>query len=137
MNWSEEKRIRLVYMSHIIKVIDIISPNRFSNISSYIKKEIIKHISYVPRIHMDNIFLNSLLYNILYLTILCVLIMLFLFTSIRTHATLRTFCFFTSSYLILAVSMRECLGNHSWMSSFISCMAVPKLNGTCFFREAK
>ena len=36
MNWSEEKRIRLVNMSHVFKMIGIISPNRFCNISSYI-----------------------------------------------------------------------------------------------------
>ena len=46
MNWSEEKRIRLVYTIHVIKMIGIISPNRFSNISSYINKAVIKHISY-------------------------------------------------------------------------------------------
>ena len=72
MNWSEEKRIRLVYMSHVIKMIDIISPNRFSNISSYSNKVVIEHISYVPRIHVDNIILNYLLYNIFYLAIFCV-----------------------------------------------------------------
>ena len=44
MNWSEEKRIRLVNMSHVIKMIGIISPNRFRNISSYINKVVIKHI---------------------------------------------------------------------------------------------
>ena len=38
------------------------------------------------------------------------------------------------SYFILAVPMRECLGNHWSMSS-----SFPKaiLNCTCFFREAK
>ena len=72
MNWSEEKRIGLVYMSHVIKMIDIISPNRFSNISSYINKVVIKHVSYVPRIHMDNIIMNYLLYSIFYLAIFCV-----------------------------------------------------------------
>ena len=41
-------------MSHVIKKIVIISPNRFSNISSPINKVVIKHISYAPRIHMDN-----------------------------------------------------------------------------------
>ena len=45
-------------MSHVIKMIGIISHNRFSNISSYINKVVIKHISYVPRIHMDNIIIN-------------------------------------------------------------------------------
>ena len=69
MNLSEEKRIRLVYMSHIIKMIDIIS----TNISSYINKVVIKHISYLPRINMDNIIMNNyLLSSILYLTIFCV-----------------------------------------------------------------
>ena len=38
MNWSEEKIIRLVHMSQVIKMIEIISHNRFSNISSYINK---------------------------------------------------------------------------------------------------
>ena len=71
MNWSEEKIIGW-FMSHVIKMIDIISPNRFSNISSYINKVVIKHISYVPRIHMDNIIMNYLLYSIFYLTIFCV-----------------------------------------------------------------
>ena len=61
MNWSGKKRIRLVYTSHVIKMIDIISPNRFRNISSYINKVIIKHISYVLRNRMDNIFMNDLL----------------------------------------------------------------------------
>ena len=42
-------------MSHVLKMIGIISPNRFNNISSYINKVVIKHISYVSRIHMDNI----------------------------------------------------------------------------------
>ena len=59
-------------MSHVIKIIDIISPNRFSNISSYINKVVIKHISYVPRIYMDNIILNYLFYNIFNPTIFCV-----------------------------------------------------------------
>ena len=72
MNWSEEKIIRLVYMSHAIKMIDIISHNRFGNISSYINKEVIKHISYVPRIHMDNVIMNYLRYSIFYLTMFCV-----------------------------------------------------------------
>ena len=72
MNWSEEKRVRLVYMSHVIKMIGIISPNRFSNISSYINKVVIKHISYVPKIHMDNIIMNYLIYSIFFLTIFCV-----------------------------------------------------------------
>ena len=72
MNWSEEKRIRLVNMSLVIKMIGIICPNRFSNISSYINKVVIKHISYVPSIHMDNIIMNYLLYSIFYLTIVCV-----------------------------------------------------------------
>ena len=83
MNWSEEKRIRLVYKSHVIKMIGIISPNRFSNISSsnissYISAiflpndKVIKHISYVPRIFMDNIIMNYLLDSIFYLTIFCV-----------------------------------------------------------------
>ena len=45
-------------MSHVLKTIDIISPNRFSNISSYINKVVIKHISYVSRIYMDNIIMN-------------------------------------------------------------------------------
>ena len=71
MNWSEEKRVRLVYMSHVIKTIGSISPNRFSNISSNINKVVIKHISYVPRIHMDNI-MKYLLCSISYLTIFCV-----------------------------------------------------------------
>ena len=44
MHWSEEKRDRLVYMTHVIKMIGIISSNRFSNISSYINKVVIKHI---------------------------------------------------------------------------------------------
>ena len=61
MNWSEEKRIKLDNMSYVLKMIDIISLNRFSNISFYINKVVIKHISYVPRIHMDNIFMNLLL----------------------------------------------------------------------------
>ena len=39
-----------------------------SNISSYINKVVIKHISYVPRIHMDNIIMNHPLYSIFYLT---------------------------------------------------------------------
>ena len=56
-------------MSHVIKMIGIISPNRFSNISSNIIKVVIKHISYVPRIHMDNIIMNYLLHSIFYLTI--------------------------------------------------------------------
>ena len=72
MNWSEEKRIMMVYMSHVLKMIGIISPNRFSDISSYINKVVIKHISYVPRIYMDNIIMNYLLYSIFYLTIFCV-----------------------------------------------------------------
>ena len=72
INWSEEKRIRLVYMSHVIKMIDIISPNLFSNISSYINKVVIKHNCYVPRIHMYNIIMNYLLYSIFHLTIFCV-----------------------------------------------------------------
>ena len=72
INWSEKKRIMLVCISHVIKIIDIISPNRFSNISSYINKVAIKRISYVPRIHMDNIIMNYLLYSIFYLTIFCV-----------------------------------------------------------------
>ena len=59
-------------MSHVIKMIDIISPYRFSNISSYINKVVISHISYVPGIHMDNIIMNDLLYSIVYLTIFCV-----------------------------------------------------------------
>ena len=73
MNWSEEKRIRLVYMSHVIKMIGIISPNRFSNLSSYINKAVIKHISYVPRILMDHIIMIYLLYSIFFLTIFCVI----------------------------------------------------------------
>ena len=56
-------------MSHVIKMIGIISPNRFSNISSYFNKVVIRHISYVPRIHTDNIIMNYLLYSIFYLTI--------------------------------------------------------------------
>ena len=72
MNWSEEKIIRLVDMRHIIKIIVVISPNRFSNIFSYINKEIIKHIFYVLRVLMDKIHLNYLLHNVLYLTIFCV-----------------------------------------------------------------
>ena len=71
MNWSEKKRIGFVYMSHVIRMIDIISPNRFSNIYSFVNK-VIKYISYVPRIHMDNIIMNYLLYNIFYLTIFSV-----------------------------------------------------------------
>ena len=59
-------------MSHVLKMIVIISPNRFSNISSYINKVVTRHISYVPRIHMDNIIMNYLLYSIFYLTIFCV-----------------------------------------------------------------
>ena len=51
-------------------LIDIIFPNRFSNISSYINK-VFKHIIYVPRIHTDNIIMNYL-YSIFYLTIFCV-----------------------------------------------------------------
>ena len=72
MNWSEEKIIRLVYMSHVLKMIGIISHNRFSNISSYIIKVVIKHISYVQIIYMYNIIMNYLLYSIFYLTIFCV-----------------------------------------------------------------
>ena len=72
MNKCEEKRIRSVYMSQVIKMIDIISHNRFSNISSYVNKVVIKHISYVPRIRMDNIILNYLLYSIFYLAFFCV-----------------------------------------------------------------
>ena len=56
-------------MSHVIKMIGIISPDQFSNISSYINKSVIKHISYVPRIHMDHIIMIYLLYSIFYLTI--------------------------------------------------------------------
>ena len=56
-----------------MKVIDIISPNRFSNISSDINKVVIKHISYVPRIHMDNIIMNYFLYSIFYLCMFMVL----------------------------------------------------------------
>ena len=63
MNWPEEKRIKLVNMSHVIKMIGIISPNRFNNISSYINKVVIKYISYVPRIHMDNIIMNYYIVN--------------------------------------------------------------------------
>ena len=59
-------------MNHVIKMIDSISPNRFNNISSYINKVVIKHISDVPRIHMDNIIMNYLLYSIFYITIFCV-----------------------------------------------------------------
>ena len=53
-------------MSHVVKMIGIISPNRFSNISSYIKKVVIKHISYVSRILMvmDDIIMNYFLYSI-------------------------------------------------------------------------
>ena len=58
-------------MSHVIKTIDIIYPNRWINISSYINKVVIKHISNVPRIHMDNIIMNYVLYSIYYLTIFC------------------------------------------------------------------
>ena len=76
MNWSEEKRVMLVYMSHVVKMIGIISPNRFSNISSYINKVVIKHISYVQRIHMDIIIMNCLLYNIFYLTIFVLMMVL-------------------------------------------------------------
>ena len=72
MNWCEEKSIWLVYMSHVIKMIAIISPNRSSTISSYFNKVVIKHFSYVITILMDNIILNYLLYNIFYLTIFCV-----------------------------------------------------------------
>ena len=71
MNWSEEKRIRLVYMRHVIKKIWIISTNRFRNISSYINKVVIKHISYVPRIQIDNIIMNYFLHSNFYLTICC------------------------------------------------------------------
>ena len=71
MNWSEEKRIRLVYMSHVIKMIGNISPNLSSNISYYINKVVIKLISYVPSIHMDNIIMNYLPYSIFNLTIFC------------------------------------------------------------------
>ena len=38
----------------------------------------------------------------------------------------------SSSYLILAIPMRECLGKHSCTSSPIP---VAMLNGTFFFRE--
>ena len=41
-NQSEEKRIGLLYMSHVIKMIDIISLSRFSNIYSYINKVVIR-----------------------------------------------------------------------------------------------
>ena len=60
------------HISHVIKMIVIISPNWFSNIFSYIIKVIIKHIFHVLRILMDNIILNYLLYNVFYLTIFCV-----------------------------------------------------------------
>ena len=82
MNWSEEKRIRLVNMSHVIKMIGIISTNRFINISSYINKVIIKHISYVPRIHMDNIIMNYLLYSFSTLRFF-VLMMLLMIRQVR------------------------------------------------------
>ena len=73
MNWSKEKRIRLVYMSHVIKMIAIISPKRFSNIFFlYQQSIVINHISYVLRILMDNIILNYHHYNIFYRTIFCV-----------------------------------------------------------------
>ena len=74
MNWSEEKRIGLIHMSHVIKMIDTISPDRFSNLTSYINK-VVKankvHVSYVPRIHIDNI-MNIFFTVIFYLTIFCV-----------------------------------------------------------------
>ena len=44
-------------MNHVIKMIVIIS---LSNIFFYINKVIIKHICYVLRILMDNIFLNTM-----------------------------------------------------------------------------
>ena len=83
MNWSEEKIIRLIYiMNHEIKMIGNISPNRYINISSYINKVVIKHISYVPRIHMDNIIMNYLLYSISTLRFF-VLMMLFMISQVR------------------------------------------------------
>ena len=40
-------------MSHVIKMIDIISPNRFSNISSYINKVVIESVSVsIPRFQL-------------------------------------------------------------------------------------
>ena len=59
-------------MSHVIKMIAIISPNRFSNNFLYINKAIIKHICDFLRIHMDNIIMHYLLYNIFHLTIFCI-----------------------------------------------------------------
>ena len=59
-NWYEEKRIMLVDTSHVIKMIVIISCNWFRNHFSYINKAIIKHISSVLRIVMDNIILIQL-----------------------------------------------------------------------------
>ena len=50
-------------MSRAIKMIDIISPNRFTNISSYINKVVIKHISCVHRIHIDNIIMITISRN--------------------------------------------------------------------------
>ena len=44
VNWSEGKRIMLVDMSHVIKIIVIIPPNRFSDIFHYINKVVIKYI---------------------------------------------------------------------------------------------
>ena len=81
-------------MSHDIKMIVIISPNRFSNINqyifSYISKVIIKHICYVLRILVDNIILNYLLYNIFDLTIFCVNDVIddapsLIFAALKTH----------------------------------------------------
>ena len=46
MNWSEEKRIRLVDISDVIETIVIISSNLFGNIFSYVDKEVIKRISH-------------------------------------------------------------------------------------------
>ena len=69
MNWSEEKKNRLVYVRHVHKMIGIISTNRFNNISSYMNKLVNKYISYVPRIYVDNIIMNYLLYSIFHLAI--------------------------------------------------------------------
>ena len=97
MNCSEEKRTRLVYMSHVIKMIDIISPNQFSNISSFINKVVIKNISNVPRIHMDNIIMNYLLHSIFYLTIFCVNDVI----DYTLSSLYITFCFIESMFIII------------------------------------
>ena len=76
MNWSAERRIRFVDMSHVIKMFFIISPNQFNNIFSYINKVIIKHICNVHRILMNNIILNYLLYNVSYLRFFVLMMLL-------------------------------------------------------------